>query len=441
MDGQSAAKLGGTWGRTLALGTAVGAGFTLLLAACGVSTGGGGGPQGTLLIGGVGPLSQPGAVQAGQDMKWAMDKAINDVNASGGVLGKKLTLDFEDTQNMPDVAAAVAKKLVEQQHVVGVAGEYHSGSALAMIPVLERSHTPAVFSEVYSDKITAGDPNDPNLPANPPTIFRIAPTSTYAGSLITDWLLNGIKARKVVQLYEASDFGSGQAQTLKSQLDGHDVQLTQIKVQLNQPDYTAIVSRVKQQQSDADVVIFDVTGESSYVIEQNAFAVGLIKKGTICVANQVAQDDKAFWRAVPDGAGCVFRFVGPVPSRYSPVAKSVADAYRAKFNSPPKVWVFEAYDSILLLADAISRAKSTDGLAVAKALESTSYSGALGQIRFPFGSAHPVPAGMPSWLWHQWPDPPIQLVEYTRKGQSIADVAIVWPASRQTAGAAFVNPG
>ncbi len=419
--------------------------LTLLVAFLVAACGGGSSskPQsagGTIVIGGVGPLSQPGAVSAGLDMKWAMETAVSDINAQGGVLGKQLQLDFEDTQNRPDVAATVAKKLVEEKHVAAVVGEYHSGAALAMIPTLEKANVPTVFSETWADAITAGDPKS-NLPANPPDIFRIAPSSSYAGSALTDWLINGHKAKDVIEFYEASDFGLGQRDTIKKQLASSGVKLTQIQVQLNQPDYSSIVARAKQDNPGADAVVFDVTGDSSYVIEENAYQAGLIKKGTVCVANQVAQDSPAFWRAVPDGVGCVFRYVGPVPSQYNAMTSSVADRYEKQFHGAPKNWVFEAYDSVRLVADAMKQAGSTDHEKVIKALEQTHFAGAQGEYAFPYGSGNPVPAGKQAWLWHQWPNPPIQVVEYTKKGQPIKDVVVVWPPQRQTtSGKAYVEP-
>ena len=396
--------------------------------------------QGTILLGGVGPLSQPGAVQAGLDMKWAMEQAVADVNASGGVLGKQLKLVFYDTQNQPDVAASVAERPVSAAKVVGAVGEYHSGAALAQIPVYNKAGLPAIFSETWSDKITCGDPSQAGLTVHPPTIFRIAPTSTYAGSILTDWLVNGLHVKKVVEIYEATDFGQSQAAAMKKQLGDAGVQLQQIKVELNQADYSAILSRVAQQNPDADAVVFDVTGESSYTVEQNAFDVGLVGHGAVPVVNQVAQDAPAYWRAVPDGVGAVFRFVGLTPSSYNDLTKSVAQRYTAKFGGDPKVWVFEAYDSVRLMADAIARAGTTDSQAVVKALENTSYTGAQGTYAFPYGSQHPLPASQPCWMWHQWPNPPIQMVEYTKKGASMSDAAIVWPEARQTAGAAYVKP-
>jgi branched-chain amino acid transport system substrate-binding protein len=323
-----------------------------------------------------------------------------------------------------------------------VVGEYHSSAALAAIPVYTQHDTPFVVVDAYADTITGGDPKDPKLPARPSSVFRIAPTTSYDVQLTADWLVEGRKVHDVVQVYEATDFGKGQAESMKTLLAAKGVKLSQVQIELNQPDYKSILGRVKQEHPDADAVVFSVTGETSYAVEANAFAVGLLGVGKLCVANQAAQDDKAFWRAVPDGAGCVFRVAGLMPSQYSQAASSLAERYGQKFSgATPKAWVFESYDAVRLLVDAINRAGRADSAAIVKALEQTSYQGVQGRYEFPYGSANAVPADQPGWLWHQWPKPAIQLAEYTAKNQALKDASVVWPPDRQSKpGTAFITP-
>ncbi|MGH7709583.1 MAG: ABC transporter substrate-binding protein [Vulcanimicrobiaceae bacterium] len=379
------------------------------------------------MIGAVGPLSQPGAVQSGLDMKWAMALAVSDLDARGGVLGRKVALDFEDTQATPATAAAVAKRLTEDKNVVAVVGEYHSSAALAAIPTYSQAGMPVLFTEVTANAITGGDPKAPDLPPNPKTIFRVSPTSTQISQLIGDWLVQSRHVKNVVHIYEATDYGNGQKAAIKNVLDPAGVRLTQVQVELNQSDYSSILLRLAQEHPDADGVIFDVTGESSFVVEENAFQSGLLKKSMACFVNQVAADSKAFWRAVPDGTGCVFRYTGPIPGRYDPLQKSIADRYQAQFHESPKAWVFSSYDAIMVVADALKRAKSTDHAKVAKAIESAHFAGSAGTYAFKYGSSNPVPTGAPSWEWHQWMTPPVTLLQYTQKNQVLGRAAIVWP--------------
>src|SRR6058998_514957 len=85
-----------------------GAGRAILaLVAAVLVAGAAGAAAADVAIGGVGPLSQPGDVAGGTEMKWAMEQAVADLNAKGGVLGQQLRLIFYDTQNKPDVCAAI----------------------------------------------------------------------------------------------------------------------------------------------------------------------------------------------------------------------------------------------------------------------------------------------------------------------------------------------
>jgi branched-chain amino acid transport system substrate-binding protein len=386
---------------------------------------------GEIVLGGVGPLSQPGDVAIGTEMKWAMEQAVADLNAKGGVLGRQLRLEFNDTQNQPDVCASVAQKLVDE-NVAAVVGEAHSGCGLAQIPAYNKGGMPVVFSETYNDKITAGDPADPNLPANPPTIFRIAPTSTYYSSFVADWLINGLKAKKLVHIVDNSDYGNGEKSAMQAALAGSGIKLVQVAIDTGQADYSAIVSRAKAENPDADAVFFDSASTADgWTLQQNAIDAGLVDTAA-CIGGPGATDFAGYWRAVPGGVGCAFQQVGLTSSQFNAQAKSLDDRANQALGHGARNYAFEAYDSVLLVADAITRAGSTDHQAIVKALETTSMTGAQGQYSFPYNSANPVPSDKPAWLWHQWPEPPIQLLEYTKKDQTLADASTIWPASRQT---------
>jgi branched-chain amino acid transport system substrate-binding protein len=393
-----------------------------------------------ILLGGVGPLSQPGDVAGGQEMKWAMEQAVADINAKGGVMGRQLRLNFYDSQNKADVCAAVAKKMAQDDKVVAVVGEFHSGCALAQIPTYNRAGTPVVFSEVYNDKVTGGDPSDPNLPPNPPTVFRIAPTSTYYSGFVADWIVNGIKAKKVAYVTDTTDYGTGAADAIKKALAGTGIELKQVTVELAQPDYASILSRLKTEFPNADVADLDISETATgYIVTQNAIDVGLVNDKTICVGNPSFRDDKSYWRAIPNGVGCVFQLVGLTSAQYNETAKSLDKRAQAALGHGARNYAFEAYDSVLLVADAIERAKSTDAKAIVAALENTSMVGTQGKYAFPYNSKDPVPAGKPTWLWHQYIEPPLQLLEFTKKGQTSEEAPTIWPPSRQTyPGKAFV---
>src|SRR5215471_193129 len=93
-------------------------------------------------IGALAPLSAPGAVTGGEAMRDAMDIAVGDINSAGRLLGCKVELVIGDSQGSPEPAKAVTEKLINQDHVVAIAGEYHSSAALAAKEVAQQNHVP-----------------------------------------------------------------------------------------------------------------------------------------------------------------------------------------------------------------------------------------------------------------------------------------------------------
>ena len=100
----------------------------------------------------------------------------------------------------------------------------------------------------------------------------------------------------------------------------------------------------------------------------------------------------------------------------------------------------ETYDAVYLLADAITKAGSTDPKAIIAALEDIKYTGTLGDYWFEYTSKNPVPAGVPAWMWHQWPTPNVFMIQYTEANQPASQANIVWPRERAT-GPLYTSPG
>jgi ABC-type branched-subunit amino acid transport system substrate-binding protein len=97
--------------------------------------------EGSIRIGGLGPLTLPGLWWAGHDLKDGMTLAVEQINGTGGVLGKPLTLLFEDTQGRPQVGLAAVEKLLGGGVHVFI-GEFHSIVADAIVESIQRSSLP-----------------------------------------------------------------------------------------------------------------------------------------------------------------------------------------------------------------------------------------------------------------------------------------------------------
>ena len=124
-------------------------------------------------IGGVAPLSAPGAVGAGEGMRAAMLLAEIDINKAGGVLGCDIKVVIGDSEGLPEKAKALMEKLITQEGVVAVGGGYHSSVGVGSKDVANDMGIPVVFAETWNDTIT-GDKQK--------YIFRIAPLSSWASA-------------------------------------------------------------------------------------------------------------------------------------------------------------------------------------------------------------------------------------------------------------------
>ena len=89
-----------------------------------------------IAIGWVGPLSPPGGYAEGTNMKNAAEIAVAEINAQGGILGRPVEITYADTRGMPAEGRTAAERLIQQNKVVAVFGEFHSPVALAEMEVL-----------------------------------------------------------------------------------------------------------------------------------------------------------------------------------------------------------------------------------------------------------------------------------------------------------------
>lgn len=388
----------------------------------------------TIRVGVTIPLSAPGSVTGGHDMLAGFKIAAADINEAGGVLGKPIELIIGDTEGLPERGTAVAERLITEDKVVAIVGEYHSAVALNTMEVTHKYHIPTIFSETWSDKITAAGYEE---------VFRIAPASTLAARAQVDWL-EAVGAKRVVVIAENTDFGIGMVEKLQKFLPDAGIEIIgePLMVEMGTEDFMPILTRIQAIDPPPDAIITTpVTGETNYNLVRQMIDLGLAPTAdTICLANQVAFNPE-FWDNVPEGNYVAFTRVGLTRAGYNDIARKFADTFEAQFKRPPPGFALEAYDTLLILADAIKRAGTTDADAVIAALEETDMVGAQGRYYFPYGTKNPVPEGEPAWMWHQWPDPATLVLQYYEKGQSGEEAAVLWPPAHQTHGTLYIEPG
>ena len=384
----------------------------------------------TIKIGGMAPLSAPGAVGAGEGMRAAMLIAQDDINAAGGILGCDLKVVIADTEGLPEKASALMEKLITQDGVVAVGGAYHSSVGVASKDVADNRKIPVVFAETWNDTIT-GDKQK--------YIFRIAPLSSWASSTLWKAALMLPNIKKVALLTENTDYGIPAAQETAKGLTSGGVETVTFSVDIGTQDYAGIVERMKAEKPDYIIVL--ATGEAGYNFAQQAADAGMGPQDMPFQAGQVSLESKAYWENVPDGNYAFVQRIGTPANLWSEKALALNEKFKeVTGRGVIESYSMEAYDSIAILAQAINEAGSTDGAAIVEALEGISHEGTLGRIYFPYGSKRdPSEDGKGDEWWHQWPDVALTMIQYQEEGQSSLDAVIVWPEVYKTGEAIYVN--
>src|SRR5215210_1348247 len=188
----------------------------------------------TIKIGGLLPMSGPGAYFGAQD-KQGIELALEQLNKDG-VNGYKFAIQYEDSACSPLPASQAAKRLLDQYKPDVIIGEECSDATLAIMPTIEQAKIPLINAGSFSIKITD--------PGNPWT-FRIMPNEVMQGVDIATQAYNKLNARTAVLLYENTNAGIGNAKVFNetfTKLGGKVV--AEIGFGRDVNDFTSIATRV-----------------------------------------------------------------------------------------------------------------------------------------------------------------------------------------------------
>lgn len=381
-------------------------------------------------IGGIAPLSAPGSVTGGEAMRDAMNIAVDEINAAGGVLGCEVQLIIGDSEGLPERGAAVMERFITQDNVVAVGGGYHSSVGIASMRVAHENNMPVVFAETWSDQITA---------TQHPQIFRIAPLSSEVSAVFARFASLVPDVEKIVIITENTDYGIPASQETQAGLDEAGIESTVFTVDIGTQDFAALIQRIRAERPD--MIITLLTGEASYNFTQQAADAGIGPQEIPFYCDQNALESNAFWINVPDGNYCFVTRIGLPPQLYNEVTLGFIAQYQERTGKQgAESYAMEAYDSIRVIAQAIEQAGNTDPDAIIEALENVEYLGALGLITFPYNRSNPPEDhGMEAKWFHQFPDPAITVVQYQVEGQDSTEATVVWPDVYKTGEPVFVN--
>ncbi len=298
----------------------------------------------------------------------AAELVVKDINAKGGVLGKKVELLIEDDVCKPEVATNTATKLVSEKVDV-VLGHICSGATKAALGIYKDAKIIVMSPSATNPALTqSGDY---------PNFFRTIASDDAQAKLEVDFALNKLKLKKIAVLHDKGDYGKGLAEYAKKFLE-QDKRAKVVLFEGITPgavDYSAIVQKIKR--SGAQAVIF-----GGYHPEASKIVTQMRKKKmkTIFISDDGVKDD-TFIKVAKKYAEGVYA-TGPKDVSSNPMAIAANEAHKKAYGEDPGAFFLNGYSAALALLNAIQKAGSTDYDAVEKALRTDYVETPLGKIRF-----------------------------------------------------------
>jgi branched-chain amino acid transport system substrate-binding protein len=301
----------------------------------------------------------------GRQMKNGAEQAVADINAAGGVLGKKLTLQIGDDACDPKQARSIAEKFASAK-VPFVAGHYCSSSSI-----------PA--SEAYADgnvlQITPASTNPLYTERKLWNVARVCGRDDQQGSVAGEYIAKNYKGKNIAILNDKTTYGKGLADETKKALNKAGVTEKMFESYTKgDKDFNAIVSRLKAE--NIDLVFVGGYHQESGLIVRQMRAQGM---KTVLMAGDALADKEFASITGPDAAGTLFTF-GPDP-RNKPTAKSIVEKFKAK-NIDPEGYTLYTYAAMQVWTQAANKAGTTDPKKVMDIIKANTWDTVIGKLSF-----------------------------------------------------------
>jgi branched-chain amino acid transport system substrate-binding protein len=313
----------------------------------------------------VGPITGQYA-SFGAQMKNGGELAVEDINAAGGVLGKKLDLEFGDDACDPKQAVAVANQMTGN-NVALVAGHYCSGSSIPASKVYAEANmvqiSPASTNPAFTDN-RAG-----------PNIYRVCGRDDQQGGVAGKYIASHFSDKKVAFVHDKTAYGKGLADETKKAMNEAGKQEAMYEaITAGEKDYSALVSKLKQ--ANIDLVYFGGYHTEAGLIIRQMRDQGM---NTILMGGD-ALITQEFWSITgPAGEGTLMTF-SPDP-RKNPAAAEVVKRFKDK-DIEPEGYVLYTYAALQAWKQAAEKAKSIESADVVKAMNDTEFDTVIGKFKF-----------------------------------------------------------
>ena len=326
-------------------------------------------PSGTIKIATVGPITGDGAVWGTQQQQ-GVELAIDDINASGGLLGMQVELvPFDDKADAKE-AVSVAQRIVDDTSISAVVGHVYSGNTIAAGPIYTKGQVPLVAVAATNPKV---------VESGGEYVFRINLSDAAAGADMANYVVGTLGKKSIAVLRDQNDYAQGVFDAFKAKAEelGATIVSEQKFVGGQDKDFSVMLTTI--QGTNPDLIFADGYAAEAALIAQQKAALGI---DTLLIIPDGATEPTYINLAGEAAEGTIaFSYFDPTID--DPKVTDLVEKYKAKYGQDILTYVPYAYDAMMAIAEAIKLAGSTDRIAIRDALEQVNYpDGVTGVLSF-----------------------------------------------------------
>lgn len=307
--------------------------------------------QETIKIPNIIELSGAGAT-VGQNWKNGSSLAVEEINAAGGILGKKVELEFIDTGTDPGKARAAIQRALDAKPVA-IFGPIYSGSVSATLQLTNEAEVPQVIGGEAANLTAQGSKY----------LFRTSFGQNVSMPKIANYLRDGVKAKTLAIVYVNNDFGKGGRNAIIKELETRGIKVVaDLSTESGQADFAADVVKLKAANADAIFVYLNEEESARFLIEAKRQGLNKPLIGETTLLGQKVID------LAKDAANGVKGHVGLTVDAPIPAIQEFGKKFEAKFNYRSDHNGVKGYIAPYMIKAAAEKAGKLDPKAIAAAL-------------------------------------------------------------------------
>jgi branched-chain amino acid transport system substrate-binding protein len=293
-----------------------------------------------------------GGATVGAMWKNASTMAVEEINAKGGILGKKIQMDYIDTGSDPGKARAAIERALDDKPVA-IFGPIYSGSVNATLKLTNDAEVPQVIGGEAGNLTAQGSKY----------IFRTSFGQNVSMPKIATYIANEVKAKTVSVVYQNNDFGKGGRNAIIPELEKRGIKIAaDLSTEPGQADFAADVVKVKSAGADAIFVYLTEEESARFLIEAKKQGVDKPLIGETTLLGQKVID------LAKEAAEGIRGHVGLTVDAPIPAVQAFGKAFLERYKTPPDHNAIKGYIAPYMIKAAAEKAGKLDPKAIAAAL-------------------------------------------------------------------------